>query len=70
MRGEGVGTPQRMSKDGYLPPCVHVFDQTNVGLLLGTNVPKLSGIHQLVIHAFRHGQFCYPLLPFDYLYIF
>ena len=52
MRGEVLGILRRMSEDGYLPPCVHVFNQANVGLLLGTNVPKLSGVYQLVMYAF------------------
>jgi hypothetical protein len=65
--GKVLGIPRHPSKDGYLPSCVHVCDQSKVGLLLGTNVPTLLGVHQLVMHAFRRGRFCYPLFLFNYL---
>ena len=56
-----------------LPPsmcsCVCLIKQ-NVGLLLGTNVPTLSGVHQLVMHVFNAVGFVILCSPFEYLVSF
>ncbi len=57
-----------------LPPsmCSYVclINQVKVGLFLGTNVPMLSGVHQLVMHAFNTVDFVIFCSPIEYLYIF
>ena len=57
-----------------LPPsmcfCVCLINQVKVGLFLGTNVPMLSGVHQLVMHAFNAVDFVIFCSPIEYLYIF
>ena len=67
MRGEGVTHPTT-SVRRQLPPsmcsCVCFIKQMNVGLLLGTNVPTLSGVHQLVMHAFDAVGFVILCSPF------
>ena len=67
-----LGTPQHSSEDDYLHPCVHVWVwlSKNVVLLLGTNVPTLSGVHQLVMHAFDVVGFVILYSPFEYLNVF
>jgi hypothetical protein len=64
--GEGVRY-RTTSVRRQLPPsmcsCVCLIKQ-NVGLLLGTNVLKLSSVHQLVMHTFRRSRFCYHLFTF------
>jgi hypothetical protein len=49
-----------------------VFDQSskNVGLLLSTNIPTLSGVHQLVMHAFNVVVFVILCSAFEYLVSF
>ena len=68
--GKVLGTPRHPFEDGYLTPCVYVFDQSSVGLLLDTNVSTFSGVYQLVMHAFLRDRFCYLLFPFNYLVSF
>ena len=72
MRGEGVRHPTT-SVRRQLPPsmcsCVCLIKQ-NVGLFLGTNVPTLSGVHQLVMHAFDVVDFVILCSPFEYLVSF
>ena len=46
-----------------------VFDQSSkdVGLLLGTNVPILPGVHQLAMHAFDVVGLVILCSPFEYV---
>ena len=72
MRGEGVKHPMTSIRK-QLPPfmcsCVCLIKQINVGLLLGTNVTTLSGVHQLVMQAFDVVGFV--ILCFtDFLFFF
>ena len=73
MRGEGV-RHLTTSVRRRLPPsmcsCVCLIKQINVGLLLGTNVPTLSSVHQLVMHAFDVVGFVILCSPFEYLVSF
>jgi hypothetical protein len=73
MRGEGVRHPTT-SVRRRLPPsmcsCVCLVKQMNVGLLLGTNVPTLSSVHQLVMHAFDAVDFVMLCSPSEYLISF
>ena len=70
MRGKGVRHPTTFVRR-RLPPsmCLCVFDQSskNVGLLLDTNVLTLSGVHQLVMHAFNTVGFVIFCSSFEYL---
>jgi hypothetical protein len=72
MRGEGVRHPTTSVRRRLAPSmcsCVCLIKQ-NVGLLLGTNVPTLSGVHQLVMHAFDAVGFVILCSPFEYLVSF
>jgi phosphate starvation-inducible membrane PsiE len=73
MRGEGVKHPMT-SIHRQLPPsmcsCVCLIKQINVGLLLGTNVTTLSGVHQLVMHIFDVVGFVILCFPDFYLFLF
>jgi hypothetical protein len=72
MYGEGVRHPTTFVRR-RLPPsmCSYVcLTKQNVGLFLGTNVPTLSGVHQLVMHAFDVVDFVILCSPFEYLVSF
>ena len=73
MHGEGVRHPTASIRK-RLPPsmcsCVCLIKQINVGLLLGTNVPTLSSVHQLVMHAFDIVGFVILCFLFEYLVYF
>ena len=73
IRGEGVRHPTTSVRK-RLPPsmfsCVCLIKQINFGLLLSTNVPTLSGVHQLVMHAFDIVDFVILCSPFEYLVYF
>jgi hypothetical protein len=43
MREEGVRHPTTFFEDSYLPPCVHVCDQANFGLLFRYKCPDVFG---------------------------
>ena len=72
MRGEGVRHPTT-SVRRQLPPsmcsCVCLIKQ-NVGLFLGTNVPTLSSVHQLVMQSFDAVSFVILYSLFEYLVSF
>ena len=73
IREEGVRHPTTSVRK-RLPPsmfsCVCLIKQINFGLLLSTNVPTLSGVHQLVMHAFDIVDFVILCSPFEYLVYF
>jgi hypothetical protein len=74
MREEGVRHPMT-SVRRRLPPtiCSYVClinQAKNVGLLLSTNVPTLSSIHQLVMYAFDVVGFIILCSSFEYLVSF
>ena len=69
MRGEGVRHPTTSVLRRFPPSmcsCVCLIKQ-NVGLLLGTNVLTLSGVHQLVMHTFDVVSFFILCSLFEYL---
>jgi hypothetical protein len=70
--GKVLGTPTTFVRR-QLPPsmcsCVCLIKQ-NVGLFLGTNVPTLSGVHQLVMQSFDAVSFVILCSPFEYLVSF
>jgi hypothetical protein len=68
----GVATNYREIMRCYWSPmCFYVcLIKQNVGLLLGTNVPTLPGVHQLVMHAFNAINFVILCSPFEYLVSF
>ena len=72
MHGEGVRHPTT-TVNRQLPPSMCSFVcliKQNVGLLLGTNVPMLSSVHQLVMHVFDAIGFvilCSPCISLGFL---
>ena len=72
MHREGVKHPTT-TVHRQLPPSMCSFVcliKQNVGLLLGINVPMLSSVHQLVMHAFDAIGFVILCSPFEYLVYF